>query len=282
MKNIFSVRKQKGFNQTDIEGHVFLDRTVDATLSDQLDQTIGDAFELEKQKGLKLYWTVIKYISLSLGIIILVGILRADVSLVTAYENAPYLFYIGPIALVIGLSILLAEQMKKRKVEHSDTYQDTSSLLEAQVASARIDLDIPENSMKLDVFQYTYKLSSGGKEKINTAPFFQYLLIELSFFSDDNYLYFADAYMVGKIEKSSFRSITPIKKTALVSGWHKEIWIDKAPYKDYKIRINQFDTLMMKPFYQLDIKDPLGDFAILFPPYELEHFEQLTGLKVTV
>ena len=106
--------------------------------------------------------------------------------------------------------------------------------------------------------------------------------MELSFFTDDNYLYFADAYMVGKIEKPSFKSITSIKKVALVSGWNKDIWIDKPPYKAYKIRINQFDTLIMKPYYQLDIQDPLGAFTILFPPYELEYFEALTGLKATL
>ncbi|MDY0346297.1 MAG: hypothetical protein RBQ70_01390 [Acholeplasma sp.] len=282
MKNIFSIRKQKGFNITDIEGHIFLDRKVDNELNDALDDKLEEAFELERKAGLKTYWSVIKYISLLLGIIIVSGIIRSDVSIETAYNNAPYLFYIGPIALILGLTIWIIERIHKKKVEQSEPYQALSETLEAHVQLSKTELNIPDDHKRLDVFQYSYKLTAKGKEKINTAPFFQFLLMELSFFTDEQYLYFADAYMVGKIEKTSFKSITPIKKVALVSGWNKDVWIDKPPYKAYKIRINQFDTLLMKPYYQLEIQDPLGAFTIFFPPYELAQFEALTGLKASL
>lgn len=271
MKNIFGIRKQKGFESTQIDGHVFLDHSLDEFEEKEVDESLQEMQLLEHKVSLNTPLTVIKYISLTLVIIIGIGILRANVSLQQAYRNAPVIFYILPIFLLLWLSISGYEKSLKKNVD-----QDQQKALEGKIEQLYIEskasLGIPDGALIMDAYGLTYKIDKNDKVIVNKQSLFQYFNMSFHFYIKDNDLYISDTHQVLKIPVSSIVGYEKINKNSLVQGWNKDINPNEGKYKPYKIRVNQFQSLYIKPYYKIIINDEKGDFEFFIPSYELEDF----------
>ena len=111
MINIFGFHFEKGskIEIQEFDGSEFIIKKLSQQNSERLDDINESKEEHEKKMSLPLPLALLKYIALFAGMIAVVGILRAEVTIAQAYANAPAVFYIGGIGWVVYVILQLTE-----------------------------------------------------------------------------------------------------------------------------------------------------------------------------
>ena len=276
MKNIFGVCK----DNEEFDGKGFVVRTVNPILEEEINSHLETNETLEKKASLPKALKIIKLIAFYGALIIVVGILRSlgDVSLKEAYGNAPFLFYIGGVLILTFAVLKIYEANKHEDVAQSEEVKHLETESTELLKNALLDLKVPEESILVDVFSYGYKVKN-GKEKQLTS-FFQYINTEMHLFKEEDNLCLANAHEVYSIPISYIKSIKMINKKATVFGWNKELAYNSPEYKKYKIAVNNYGTLFIKPYYSILINNGFEDFELLVPSYDIDKFLNLTNLEI--
>jgi hypothetical protein len=274
MKNIFGIRKEKGFDY-DINGNQFKVNQISQELENKLNETSNWMQTLNKNAKLPSGLNFLKTFGFIVFLVIGFSLFRAETTLEESYQNAPYIFFIGAIAILLFLGLWLYEKARKKAALKEETVEEMKQKVDQVLKETTDYLDIPSDAISIDVFAYTYKLNDEGNEVINTSKMFHYMNQPLYFYIKNDMLYFADHFNVYAVSLDSITSIETIDKKATVYGWNKEIPFNQEPYKSYKIRANQFNVFFIKPYYQVLIEDMTGDYYFYIPHYELEALNAL-------
>lgn len=264
---------------TQVNGHEFLVQTPSPLLSNQLDNSFIQANDTIKKSTLPLPFRITQYVCGFIALFLIGGILSADVSLAQGYQNAPWLFMVAGIALILWLSLFLTGRAKAKTVLKTDESTKTFSDLNKASDLIYAELNVPANAQTVDVLSFFYIEKNGAiKVQEKALQFAQYFNPEFKAFSDANNLYLVNLDGKYAFPISSITAIHTVKKRIRIMQWNKDERLNRGYYKQFKLTSDNYGCVHCKYYHILEINHHGESFGIYIPPYELPVFETLTGL----
>lgn len=268
-------KKNEQFN-----GEEFLIQKTSTALENSLDASTEKAEATVEKAQLPLAFRMIGYVCGFAALILVGGILKADVSLAEGYQNAPWLYWAAGICAAVWLVLWLLGRQKTNQVLATEESEQTFSHLEGTANAIYAELSVPEDAKDVDVLSFFYKVKDGQiKVHEKAVQLAQYFNPEFKIFADAEYLYLANLEGKYAFPRSSITVIRTVKKHISIMEWNKEEQPSKGIYKQYKLTTDKFDCVHCKQYHILEIQSNGEIYGIYIPCYELPIFEALTGMK---
>jgi len=277
-----------GINVTDKEESVRSDESelivkrIDSYQQEQLKQAIMIANQQEQRVSLPRWLQYSKLISLIVWVILLFSIINAIIrgaSFQEAFSNAPYFFYILPIAFGIWFYLNLLGKSKMREASQDEEIIKNDKFILEVLNQSFEQLEVPKDALQIDVLSFRYRWKEDSL-KVVSQGMVSYVNIEKRAYIKDNALHLADAQQVVAVPLEEITEITLQKHRINVPSWNKEIHFSKEPYKQYKMRANQFGMLFIR-YYTATIEHDGEQYLLYIPQYDINQLLTLTGLQVT-
>ena len=264
-----------------IDGSDLVTGRISAEQERSLQKVMEDATDiLMKKAKLPLWLRITSWISGAVAFLIVVGILKSDTDLKTAYYNAAPLFYIAGVTAVIWATISLFGFFKNKKVMDSDETKNVIKRAEDYASSLYSYLGVPADAKKVDVFMMWYK-KKNGERKIKKIVDETHQNHEYRMFIADEDLCVADACTKYSIPLHGLTSLTRVDKKAVVSDWNKDEPYNDKKYKPYKITTDKYETNYFFRYYiSLSFSANGDEYEMFLPPYEADVITSLTGLSI--
>ena len=253
-------------------------------LSDDLEHVMARSEEtvlnIERAASIPHWLDWIALILGFVGMIVLTGFLNAlsDVSFSTAYKNGGWLLYVGGTCLLVALAILFYKIYRKKTTVNSPAARDALAERERLNARCFEDLGVPQTADDIDVFCEAFRDKNGKTKKVWSMS--QYINTSLKIYRDGENLYLADTGGVYAFPVSSFFEIMTVRKNALFTGWNKDVPFNKPPYKQYKVRKNNYGVFFVKPHYHIKFLAFNEEYVLVIPSYELETLQKYLTLNI--
>lgn len=276
MKNLFGIEN----NKENIDGESFIIRRISPDIEKEISANSEKEEHFEKKASLPKLFAIIEWISLIIGLLLLSGIFDAleNVTIKEAFNNAPYIFIATIILLTTFLILFLIEKHLNCKIKKDKDYIDFTLNTEELINKAFNDLEVPINAKEIDVFIYPYKMKK--EKETSSTDLFKYINSKHKVFIENNNLCFATPFEVVSIPIKSIIKIKEINKKSLVFGWNKQEKFNQGEYKKYNIKSTQYDTLIIKPYYSIQISDYYGEFEVLIPCYDINIILELINISI--
>ncbi len=266
-----------------VNGDEFIVKRPSEKLNASLEESAADVSEIIDKSQLPLPLRIIKWVTGVVALIIFAGIIKAmteeDISLKTAYGNAPALFWICGICAVIFTVLMLLSNKKEKETfetaEENNTFSDLDDICDDILA----DLGVPSDAKEIDILSFYYKDKDDNikiLEKGLLAPF-NNLIFHV--FKDSENLYLANLDGKYAIPLSSIKGIQTVKKTVRISSWNKDEDFKSEKYKPYKLNEDNYGAIFCKTYHILEFDRYNETWGIYFPSYELPQFEEISGIK---
>ena len=130
-----------------LNGHEFLVAKPSAILTDALDAVSGKTQKIVKKSQLPLPLRIIMYACELIALIIIGGLLRADVSPAESYHNAPWLYWLCAVCVIIGILLFILGKRKERQVLEDTETKRTLSDSDAIEKEILAELSVPDLSL---------------------------------------------------------------------------------------------------------------------------------------
>ena len=262
------------------DGDMFIVASTSAAKEAEMNKATEQAKGLNKKADMPLWMKIIYYPCGIFALIVLLGILRADVTFEEGYRNAPALHWIGGACGVIAVALFIYSKLKKSKVEKSIEYVEAGIRLGAAAEEATKELGIPASAEDVDVLIGKYKLKDGKLKFCAVAPISgaTFMNFSCSAFVEDGALCLADLSHKYAIPLSELTCIRKVKKRVAFRGWNKSVPFNEPPYKEFKFAANQYGDVFSKTHYILEFRHSSETWGVYFLPYELPVFTRLTGI----
>lgn len=260
---------------------LFLQKELSKETSDELDRSRQTLENTVSDSKLPFLLRIIMYVTGIFALIVISGILEADVGVAQAIRNAPVLCILGFLAGIAWAVIFTAGVIKKRHILNSRDVDGTLETLEALVEKAYCELEVPGDAKKVDVLLFRYYMTDDGmnmKVKGSATSVSPFINHEMRAYIEGGNLCLADVEAVYRFPIDSFQRISTVKKRIIIGQWHKEERHNKGEYKQYKISTNQYGY-SLKNYHALELERFGETYGIYFPAYELHVFESLTHLS---
>ena len=246
-------------------------------VKDRSDETVQN---IERTSSIPrwLDWTAL--ILGMVGFIVVMGFLEAlkDVDFSTAYNNSGWLLYGGGACLLVASAIFIYKIYRMRTTVNSPGARDALAERERLIARCFEDLGVPQTADDIDVFCETFKEKKGKTKKVWSL--YRYINMSCKIYRDGDNLYLADTDGVYAFPISSFFEIMTVRKNALFMGWNKDVPFNKPPYKQYKVRRNNYGVFFVKPHYYIKFLAFNEEYALVIPSYELEILQKYLTLNI--
>ena len=238
------------------------------------------AVNTENKAKLPLVLRIIQYSCGLLAAMCLAGVGRAEVTLEQAYENAPWIFWMGGICFVIWLILWICSKLKAKTVLSTEESARSFSHLEGVTQSIYTELGVPADAREMDVLYFFYKMK-GDKLKISEKgmQMAQYLNPVYKLFADDENIYLANCSGKYAFPRSSIVGLQTVDKHIRIAGWNKEAVYNKGVYKPYKLTIDQYGCVHCRQYHILELDHNGQRYGLYIPCYELPWFTKITGIK---
>lgn len=177
---------------------------------------------IQKSK-MPLLLRIIKSICLFLAFICVSGLLRARVSLAEAYHNAPWIFWLLPICVILFVLLTICEKVKSHQVLDTDENQHALATHDRVMKDILAELAVPDNAKNVDVLSCYYTERNGkikAIEKGLQVHQFSNLIFKAYRDNENLYLPIVTENMLSRL--SSLSSIRTVKKHTVIKEWHKE------------------------------------------------------------
>lgn len=208
-------------------------------------------------------------------------VLEDDISIKQIYAQLPWLFWLAGASIVIWAVITFFAKRKEKAVMESDESERFFSGMDAIAKSIYDEMGLSGDEKSVDVLSFEYKLKDGECKPYKSAlEDMVYNNLEYYIFADDKNLYLADTDGKYAFALSSLRAIHKIKKKIALLSWNKDVDYYKGEYKRFKMHEDDAYNVIVKNYCILELEHNGESWGIYFPEYELETFEELTGLKV--
>lgn len=279
MKPIFGIDVTNDKNSELTYSDLFKTKSLsEATLKD-LDSRRDDLNTTVEKAKLPGVLTLVMYLGLLWGLIVVGGLFKADVGIEQAIRNAPILVFTGVAALIVSGVLFIIGRIKNKKVMNEENADEQLEALDNVADRAFAELEIPSGAILTDVLLFKYTIKDGViKPKTGALDVSAYINFEMRAYLRDFNLCLADVENVYSFPLESLRRITTVKKRITVPNWNKEEDYNKGIYKQYKIGANQYGY-SVKPYHILELERDGEVYGIYFPSYELPTFESLTLLR---
>lgn len=258
-----------------INGMEFLTETPSDALANAMNALFEKANTTIKKSKHPTALRIAQYIFGLYAFVSFGGILKADVSVAQAYQNASWIFWSGGICLAAWLILWLWGRQKAKAVMGTEENAQTLSRMESTAAAIYNELSVPGDAKKVDILSFFY-IDKDGKIKIQakgmqTAEYFNK---EFRMFADEENLYLANLEGKYAFPLESVVKIHTIKKHISFAGWNKDEGFNKGIYKQYKLTRDKYGCIHSKEYHILEVRHQDESFGIYFPCYELPAFEE--------
>lgn len=279
MKPIFGIDVTLDKNNEVINGEEFITRVVSSQKKAVFDEKTENFDETIKKSQLPLGLQIANYVCGLFALIVLVGVLRAG-NIVTAFENAPVLIICGILCAIAWLVLYVISKKKEKAVLTEEKADEQVEDINTDIDEIFEELDVPASAPFVDVLLFRYA-AQGDEIKVKTVgmQMAEYFNIQFRIYQRDGYLHLANVDDVHSFKLSEIKAIRTVKKRISLMSWNKEVGPTEEKYKKYKLTVNQFDNVFVKPYHILEIEHDGQIYGLFFPSYELDTFEILTGLK---
>lgn len=275
MKNVFDIDVSKGA----FDGEVFCTKEVALDTAEKIDNAYEKFSSAEEKTQQSLPSLIIEIICIIIVVACVNGILGAEVTIKEAFSSAPYLFVIAFVAAIVLVVIFFN---KKKKQKNMEKYLEQNEILENMEEMEKLaakELEIPEDSIRVDTLADVYEMKR-GKKKLLIAPVTFNSMMDM--YVKEGFLCFADVAQEISIAIEDIVRIEKVKKRLSIGEWHKQEEYKSKKYKKYKIEQNNYG-LLIKGYYSVQINSLWGEFEIRLPNYEEEavmKIEEITGKRV--
>ena len=264
-------------------GEELLFARVSDNSSAELGEKMDSATEIMEKAKLPLPLRILR---VAMGFIALMfgcGILSAtlEIGIAKAYSNAPILFWIFFISLIIWVIVLLSARKKEREVLEAENAEELVEDINENFEKMFEELNVPTDAPKVDLLLFRYKVKN-GEIKPDLLPLMPtaYINVEARIFSRDGSFFIGDVETLYSVPLSSLKCIRKINKRISVPNWNKDEEYNKGEFKQYKMTMNNSGCIFFKPYYILEFEHGGELWGIYFPPYELGAYATVTGLAV--
>lgn len=272
MRYLFATEENGQREEAAAAESMFCTAEVPQSMADDLKRA-KETLEKTVRSALPRALLIIKTVSMIVALILVTGIIRSldKVTLVQAYHNAPALFWISGMAALIwlGCAIYVRTQVKRLTGD-----SQLGSELESRAESVKRYLDVPEDTDWIDVLVFRFKQDGSGLRfcgKAANGP------VEL--YRQGNSLCLFDGLRIYSLPLEG-ASLHVLKLGVPVDGttWNKDEGPDDKKYKKYGVTLYQTVQLGLSFCCALDIVQGGEPYRLLFPAYELDTMQCLTGL----
>ncbi|MBP3691856.1 MAG: hypothetical protein J6I80_01280 [Clostridia bacterium] len=264
---------------------VFLAAKPSDELKQSLDKESDIAFDtVFKKVELPLVFRILQWIFGLAGLCITMAcartVLEDDISIKQIYAQLPWLFWLAGASIVIWAVITFFAKRKEKAVMESDEREQNISRIDSLSTSIYAELGVSEETDEVDVLSFEYKIKDGEikpyKKALEDMVYTNYCF---NIFADDENVYLASLDGKFKFARTSLKTIHKINKKIMFFPWNKDEDYNKGEYKKYKMHEGEMLNIYAKGYYVLEFERNGESWGIYFPEYELETFEELTGLK---
>lgn len=274
MRYLFCTDITTNIDNETTEGECLRTGSLPQTMREQLRQE-GIAYDRTMRRfrlPKVLRW--VKYIAFVLALIILRGMLDADVSFEQGYRNAPLLHWIGAGLIVLAVGLQIAEWCLKSAQKKNEGALDADRRMSAAQQSVCSYLGVPDERYDVDLLLGEYA-ANGTKVTFPTGA----LNAGLQLYRTSDALCVFDGSEVYSLPLNELTGLRVIEEPISVVGWNKEDAPKQKRFLDGGVILSRDTINGLKFFCALELRHDGEDYALLFPPYELSLVAQLTGLK---
>lgn len=276
--NFFSVNVDK-IDDADFEPDcvAFRTRVVPAEQRVSLEQTAEDLESITRKGSLPTSLEIIKDICLWACMVIMVGLMRREGSLIQTCKDDPGFFFAAVLFFAVWLSLKIYARVRRRRIEAQYPAEYADDALRGVVAASLEVLGIPENAPEVDVLSEGYALKKGKRVR-KMAAMCPYANLPMRVFTEDGRLCIANMEERWDIPLSSFTRAVLVKKRPNLPVWNKPEPYTDEKYKPYKITTNNFGQFFAR-YYSIDIDDERGNYYLLVPEYDGRAIFDLIGIR---
>lgn len=255
-----------------------------ATVAQKIDieEVQGRAKDLEAKASLPIVWRIVQWVSGLVAAIVAISFIRgaAEVGVEQALQNGPALIWIFAACAIVYVVLKIWSNRRNNAVMKSGEVEQFDADVQEVVGAAYQELGVPEDAVCMDAFVFRYT-EKDGKIRVRSMGFFDFINVEIRAYIKDGALCLADTDSVYALPLESLKSIQTVKKTALFHGWNKELPPTDKSFKQYRVAVNQYESITCKPYYILEAEIRGQTWGVYFPGYELSALEALTGLHAS-
>lgn len=200
-----------------LNGNEFLMLKPSEILSQTLAKTTEQKDVIIQKSKMPLLLRIIKSICLFLAFICVSALLRARVSLAEAYHNAPWVFWLLPICVILFVLLTICEKVKSHQVLDTDENQHALATHDRVMKDILAELAVPDNAKNVDVLS-CYYIERNGKIKAIEKGLQVHQFSNLIFkaYRDNENLYLTNCNGKYAFPLSSLSSIRTVKSIQLL------------------------------------------------------------------
>lgn len=270
MKNVFGYQG----DSSECDGERFVTARLDKSLSRAVDEAYAKADKAQENATLPFWANAVAWLFFIVFAIVAVVVLRAasELGFAEAFVKLPlWLPIVGAAGFVVWLVLKLIEYRNGKKDEETGDYDRALESLANIKQAAEDMLGVPQDYATVDVMAYYYKPAKGKLDG-------EYLNEDMKLFSKDDELCLADIDSVYSFPIKDFVRYYLGSEKLPLAIWNKEENYDEGEYLQYGIKTKYTDMACL--CYSLQFVSGSEVYEIIFPEYELEHFQKLVDVPV--
>lgn len=273
MINVFSYPGDK-FKNPKCDGEQFVTASLDDNFKRTREKIYSKAKMTREAVTLPIIANAIAWASFALFAIIAFMFFKDVYKLGVdgALENEPiWLLSIGAAGFVVWLVLKLIELRNGKNDEKTGALDRVLEEVASINQAANDMLGVPPDYATVDVMAYYYKPAKGKLDG-------EYLNEDMKLFSKDDELCLADIDSVYSFPIKDFVRYYLGSEKLPLAIWNKEENYDEGEYLQYGIKTKYTDMACL--CYSLQFVSGSEVYEIVFPEYELEHFQSIVDVPV--
>lgn len=273
MRYLFCVNEAEKDNSVQPPETVFLTQKIPDYLAKSLNRAGEEADRAASRHRLPNWLSVTKWLAFTLGMAMAAAVIRSTVSLAQAYYNAPFIFWIGGIALVIAGVLALAEKEKARGLGSSEEEIAAKKRLSEAEAAVRNHLAVPGSMEKAEILVTAWHMTGDRTEFSGLA-----VNPEIYLFRNDGELCLFDGEGVYSLPQEEMTGIRVVDEAIPLITWNKTEPPGGENFKRAGVVCRDKAVGSLRFFCALELSRGGQEYSLLFPAYELPVLTALTGL----
>ena len=273
MKNVFSYPGEKLKNPK-CNGEQFVTARLDESFRRAVDEAHAKVDKAHENATLPFWANAIAWLFFVAFAIVAVVVLRtaSEYGFAEAFVKLPlWLLIVGAAGFVVWLVLKLIELRNGKRDEETGDYDRALENLANINQTANDMLGVPPDFESVDVMAYYYKPAKGKLDG-------EYLNEDMKLFCKDDCLCLADIGSVYSFPIKDFVRYYLNSEMFPLAMWNKKENYDEGEYLQYGIKTKYTDMACL--CYSLQFVSGSEVYEIIFPEYELEHFQSIVDVPV--
>lgn len=203
-----------------------------------------------------------------------------DYSIGDIFAKVPWLFIAGGVIIITFATLIVMAVKRAKSLIHSGEQERTKQKIECIIDEIHEGFGIPDDAVHAEIMTFNYIMTDDGplmtKEKDVTSDCYN---DEYTLFTDESNLYVVNMDTKYALPLEGVKRIRKVENKLSLFSWNKDVECNKGIYKQYKMKEDDEINVIIKYYYILEIEVSNETWGVYIPPYELEVFESLVGIK---